>query len=90
MKVFSKALVPLVNQFFADFCLPHRAEFPRLGYVPADFASVDLLPWNEIVRQTHALALIGFHIDLSWETSKLEETVKHTLPSQSKGCLAQT
>ena len=89
MKVFSKALAPLVNQFFADFCLPHLAESPRIGYAPADFASVHLLPWIEIVRQTHALALIGFHIDLSWETSKLEETVKHTLPSQSKGCLAQ-
>ena len=50
---------------------------------------MDLLPWNEIVRQSYVLAFLGFHIDPSWDTSKLEELVNHTLPSQSKGYPAQ-
>ena len=50
---------------------------------------MDLLPWNEIVRQSYALAFLGIHIDPSWDTSKLEELVNHTLPSQSKGYPAQ-
>ena len=89
MKAFINALVPLVTRFFSDFCLPHASEFLQLGYTPADFGSIDLLPWNEIVRQSYALALIGFNLDLSWEAAKLEEIVHHTLPSQSKGYLEQ-
>ena len=76
-------------ELLVDFILPHPSELPNLGYTPADLAAMDLLPGNEIVRQSYALALLGFHIDLACETENLEELVAHTLTSQSRGFLPQ-